>query len=205
MYTLYGRIGSGSAAVEAALSIIGAPHDLVWLDTSAGEHLTEAFAAINPRRQVPALVLPDGGVMTESAAMLLHLADAFPQAGLAPPPGSSARAQHDRWLIFMAVNIYEGELRKAYADRYTIDPDGADAIRAAAEAYLTDQYAIIEAALTNDYILGDDLSMADLYLWMVASWRDPQQVDAETPRVAAHSRRLRGHPIVQAIAERHGV
>jgi glutathione S-transferase len=205
MYTLYGRIGSGSAAVEAALSIIDAPHDIIWLDTSAGEHLTEAFTAINPRRQVPALVLPDGGVMTESAAMLLHLADAFPEADLAPQPGSSARAQHDRWLIFMAVNIYEGELRKAYADRYTTDPDGADAVRAAAEAYLADQYAIIDAALTGDYILGNRLSMADLYLWMVASWRDPDQLEAETPRVAAHSRRLRDHPIVRAIAERHGI
>jgi glutathione S-transferase len=205
MYTLYGRIGSGSAAVEAALSIIDTPHDIVWLDTSAGEHLTEAFAAINPRRQVPALVMPDGGVMTESAAMLLHLTDAFPEAGLAPQPGSSARAQHDRWLIFMAVNIYEGELRKAYADRYTADPDGAEAVRAAAEAYLTDQYAIIDTALTGDYILGDRLSMADLYLWMVASWRDPQQLDKETPRVAAHARRLRDHPTVRVIAERHGV
>lgn len=205
MYTLYGRIGSGSAAVEAALSIIDAPHNIIWLDTSAGEHLTEAFTAINPRRQVPALVLPDGGVMTESAAMLLHLADAFPEADLAPQPGSNARAQHDRWLIFMAVNIYEGELRKAYADRYTTDPDGADAVRAAAEAYLADQYAIIDAALTGDYLLGDRLSMADLYLWMVASWRDPEQLEAETPRVAAHSRRLRDHPIVRAIAERHGV
>ncbi|MBB1249381.1 glutathione S-transferase family protein [Rhizobium sp. G21] len=204
MYRLYGRIGSGSAAVEAALAIIGAPHDIVWVDTSAGEHLTEDFAAINPRRQVPAFVLPDGGVMTESAAMLLHLADAFPEAGLAPRPGSSARARHDRWLIFMAVNIYEGELRKAYADRYTTDPDGADAVRAAAEDYLSAQHAIIEAEMKGDYLVGDSLSMADLYLWMVASWRDPQQIRAETPRVAAHSRRLRAIPQVQAIAERHG-
>jgi glutathione S-transferase len=204
MYTLYGRIGSGSAAVEAALSIIGAPHDIVWVDTSAGEHLTEDFAAINPRRQVPALVLPDGGGMTESAAMLLHLADAFPEAGLAPPPGSSARARHDRWLIFMAVNIYEGELRKAYADRYTVDPDGADAVRVAAEDYLDAQYAIIEAEMTGDYLVGDTLSMADLYLWMVASWRDLQRLNIETPRIAAHFRRLCADAHVAPIADRHG-
>ncbi|WP_137155249.1 glutathione S-transferase [Rhizobium sp. FKL33] len=205
MYRLYGRIGSGSAAVEAALAIISAPHEIIWIDTSAGEHLTEAFTAINPRRQVPALILPDGSVMTESAAMLLHLADAFPEAGLAPKPGTSARAAHDRWLIFMAVNIYEGELRMAYADRYTTDPDGADAVQAAAEDYLSAQYAIIETEMTGDYLVGNSLSMADLYLWMVASWRDPQQMNAETPCVAAHSRRLRAIPQVQAIAERHGV
>lgn len=205
MYKLYGRIGSGSAAVEAALAIIGAPHEIIWIDTSAGEHLTEAFATINPRRQVPALILLDGSVMTESAAMLLHLADAFPEARLAPKPGTSARAAHDRWLIFMAVNIYEGELRKAYADRYTTDPDGADAVQAAAEDYLSAQYAIIETEMRGDYLVGNSLSMVDLYLWMVASWRDPGQLSAETPAVAAHSRRLRAIPQVQAIAERHSV
>ena len=88
------------------------------IDTKEDAHLSETFRRINPRQQVPALQLPDGSVMTEGSAMLLHLADAFPEADLAPRPGTPARAQHDRWLIFAAVNIYEGELRHFYPDRY---------------------------------------------------------------------------------------
>ena len=113
MYILYGSIGSGSASVEAALAVSGIEYEIVQVTTAEGLHLTDDFKAINPRQQVPALRLPDRSVMTEGSAMMLHLADALPSTELAPAPGTAARAQHDRWLVFMAINIYEGELRKA--------------------------------------------------------------------------------------------
>ena len=96
MYRLYGSLGSGSAAVEAALAETGASYEVAVIDTKEDAHLSETFRRINPRQQVPALQLPDGSVMTEGSAMLLHLADAFPEADLAPRPGTPARAQHDR-------------------------------------------------------------------------------------------------------------
>lgn len=89
MYRLYGSLGTGSAAVEAALAESGAPYEVVTIDTKQDAHLTEEFRRINPRQQVQALQLPDGSVTTEGSAMLLHLADAFPEAGLAPKPGTA--------------------------------------------------------------------------------------------------------------------
>jgi glutathione S-transferase len=111
VYRLYGYPQSGSAAVELALVAGGIAHELVVLDPEAGELSSPAFLAINPRGQVPALGLPDGSVVTEMPAILTCLADANPDSGLAPPAGTSARAQHDRWLAFTHANIYEAVLR----------------------------------------------------------------------------------------------
>lgn len=200
MYRLYGSAGSGSVSVEAALAEAGAPYDVIAVDTGEGRHLTEAFRAINPRQQVPALQLPDGSVMTEGSAMMLHLADAFPAARLAPAPGSPARAQHDRWLIFMAVNIYEGELRKAYSDRYGSD---AASIKACGETYVERHYAILEEAIKGPFLLGGDFTMADIYLWMLASWMDQAWLAANCPKVAALAAAVGARPLIAPIHAAH--
>jgi glutathione S-transferase len=204
MYKLYGSPGSGSASVEAALAEVGAKYSVAVINTGDGKHLTDEYRAINPRQQVPALELPDGSVMTEGSAMLLHLADAFPDAGLAPAPGSSARAQHDRWLIFMAVNIYEGELRKAYSLRYSGDEAGAEAVQACADAYVKRQYEILEDAIgAGPYLFGSAMTMADIYLWMLASWMEPAWLSAHSPKIASLAAAVRGRPAVAPIHEAH--
>ena len=104
MYKLYGTTHTSTCAVKAALTEAGASFEEVEITTRANQHMTEAYRQINPRQQVPSLMLPDGSIMTEGPAMLLHIADAHPKAGIAPLPGSSNRAQHDRWLIFLAEN-----------------------------------------------------------------------------------------------------
>ena len=204
MYRLYGSPSTGSASVEAALAQIGADYRIIDVNTGDGAHLTEAYRAINPRQQVPALELPDGSVMSEGAAMMLHLADAFPVADLAPLPGSPARAQHDRWLLFMAVNLYEGELRKAYCDRYTDDPAGADGVRASADAYVKRHYLILEDAIgAGPYLFGATMSMADLYLWMLAAWMDAGWLASHCPKVAALAAAVAMRPRIAPIHAAH--
>lgn len=200
MYRLYGSPGTGSAAVEAALAEAGADYQVIPTITKEGAHLTAEFAAINPRRQVPALQLPDGSFMTEGSAMLLHLADAFPQAGLAPAPGTSARAQHDRWLIFMAVNIYEGELRRGYPDRYADNP--ASVAEMAAE-YVERHYAILDDVIAGPYLLGDHLTMADIYLWNLATWTDPELMARRFPKVHALMTSVRNRPLIAPVDAAH--
>jgi glutathione S-transferase len=200
MYRLYGSNGSGSASVEAALALCGAAYEVVATTTREGKHLTPEYAAINPRQQVPALALPDGSVMTEGAAMMLHLADAFAAAHLAPLPGSASRAQHDRWLIFMAVNIYEGELRKGYSERYGAD---ADSIRACADAYVERHYHILEQAIAGPFLLGMPMTMADLYLWMLAGWMEPEWLARECPKVAAIAAAVSARPELATIHATH--
>jgi glutathione S-transferase len=203
MYRLYGSSGSGSASVEAALAEAGADYSVTSVNTGNREHLTEEYRAINPRQQVPSLALPDGSVMTEGAAMLLHLADAFPASRLAPQPGSSARAQHDRWLIFMAVNIYEGELRKAYAERYSDDAAGAEAVRANADSYVKRHHEILEQAIVGPFLLGGEMTMADIYLWMLACWMDPDWLATHCPKIAALAAAVGVRPHVASIQAAH--
>lgn len=200
MYRLYGSFGSGSAAVEAALAETGVEYEVVATNTKEQAHLTETFRAINPRQQVPALELPDGSVMTEGSAMLLHLADAHPKTGLAPAPGSSARAQHDRWLIFMAVNVYEGELRHFYPDRYS---DHADSVCERAVAYVERHYAIVDEAIKGPYFFGDAMTMLDIYIWNMATWLDPERLAAHFPKVYALMTKVKDRPLIAPIHEAH--
>jgi glutathione S-transferase len=200
MYKLYGSLGTGSAAVEAALAEAGAEYQVIPVVTKDGAHLTDEYTTINPRQQVPSLQLPDGSVMTEGAAMMMHIADAFPQAGLAPKPGTSARAQHDRWLVFMAVNIYEGELRRAYAERYS---DDAKSVAAKAADYLKRHYQILEAEIAGPLFFGHDLTMVDIYLWNMATWTDPEWLAAHCPRVHALMTTVRNRALVAPIDVAH--
>ncbi len=184
MYKLYGTKMTGTCAVKAALTEAGAPFEEVEITTSKKQHLTEEYRQINPRQQVPSLMLPDGSIMTEGPAMLLHIADAHPEVRLAPTLGTPERAQHDRWLIFFAVNVYEGELRKMFGERYTTDTNGKRGVEEAAKAYVDRHYSIFEEALGDGpYFFGDDLSMLDIYVWMLSQWQDAAWLEANCPKI----------------------
>jgi len=85
MYRLYGTNLTGTCAVQAALAELDVPFERIEVSTKEGQHLTEDYKKINPRQQVPALVLPDGLVVTEGPAILNHLADAHPEAPVNDP------------------------------------------------------------------------------------------------------------------------
>lgn len=195
-YMLYGRRQTGSMVVEAALALAGASFTFHPVPSPASNDERAAFASINPRGQVPALIHPDGTVITEGPAILGHLADAFPAAGLAPPPGSPERARHDRWLAFFHANVYEGMLRELFPDRYTTDASGAAAVSEAATAYVRRHFLIFEAEMVQRpaaaFLFGDSPSALDLYLWMLCFWIDAGWLSANCPELAAHWQRMRG-------------
>ena len=105
MYTLYARNGAGSLAVEALLAACGADYKVIVLNRKPDGSFEDFFLAINPKAEVPTLVLPDGSVMTESAAMMIHICEQHPAAGLAPAPGAPGRAQFLRWQVYLAAAL----------------------------------------------------------------------------------------------------
>ena len=105
-YTVYGAAGSGSVPVEAALTLIGAPFEVVEAVTWEGEAERDKVAPVNPMRQIPALVTPDGETLTESAAILIWLAERHPEAALGPEPCDPRRGQFLRWMTFIPASIY---------------------------------------------------------------------------------------------------
>jgi glutathione S-transferase len=202
MYKLYGSIGTGACAVKAALTEAGAPFEEVEITTSTKQHLTEEYRQINPRQQVPSLMLPDGSIMTEGSAMLLHIADSHPAVGLAPIPGTSERAQHDRWLICFAVNVYEGMLRNMLGERYTTDANGKQGVEDAARAYVDRHFNIFEETLGDGpYFFGDNFSTLDIYMWMIAQWMDAAWLEANCPKITRLANTVKVRPKIAPIHE----
>ena len=185
MYKLYWAQGSGAMAPQALFEEIGAEYEKIVIDFEKEEHKSEEFLSVNPMGQIPALVLPDGTLMTETAAMLVQIVDRHPEAKLAPPAGSAERARFLRWLFFLASNVYPTVLRFYYSDRYSTDPSAAEGIKAAAEADLNEQFKILEDALDpGPYLVGEAFSAVDILLWMLIQWHpDPARLFEEAPRV----------------------
>jgi glutathione S-transferase len=128
MYKLYWAKGSGAMAPQALFEEIGAEYEKIVIDFEKAEHKTHGFLSVNPMGQIPALILPDGTLMTETAAMLLQIVDRHPEAQLAPPAGSGERARFLRWIFFLASNVYPAILRIYYSERYSPDPSAVEGI-----------------------------------------------------------------------------
>lgn len=200
-YRLYNRVGSGGFVAEAALAMAEAPYELEELDSKPGTPLPESFRATNPWRQVPTLVLPDGSTLTETAAILIHIAACFPDKGLAPPPGTPEHAAFLRWMVFTNVNIYEAVLRRSYPSRYTTDPDSIESTQEAAIARMGDALTVLENAINpGPFLLGETMSVADIYVAMLFVWF---RGTIDAPRLTALTEGVRQHSVVGPIWRRH--
>lgn len=201
MYKLYWAPNTGAFAPEVLMDLAGAPYEKIAVDWDAKEQHGAAFRKLNPMGQIPVLILPDGTLMTESAAMAQHLADRFPEARLAPAPGSAARAVFDRWLFFLAVNAYGADLRYYYPDRFTSDPVGVAGVRQAAEDELRRLCGLLEEPLTpGPFFGGAAFSALDLYLLMITDWYPPVQ---DRPVIARLRKELLAHPVIRGTWTRY--
>jgi glutathione S-transferase/GST-like protein len=154
--------------------------------------------------QVPVLRLPDGTLLTESAAMIVHLCDLQPDAGLLPAPGTTARAVAYRWLFWLATGLYEADLRYFYPDRYTADPAAADGVRAAALARMDHLLAIADGLIVGPHALGDRFAAVALSLFMLALWHPHAAAACDRhPRLRELVQLVRRRPAVERIWWQH--
>jgi len=204
MYKLYGWKTTGSLASEAALEEADEKYKIIPINIREGEQHTDEYGLINPTRQVPSLELPDGSVVTEGAAILLHIADSHSGSKLAPLPGTSERAQHDRWLLFFAVNVYEGELRKIIPQNYVDSESCAEAVKTAAYQYVEKQYRIFEEFLGDGpYCFGDSFTVLDIYVWMLAQWMPAEWLERECPKINRLVETAKLRPKIAPVQKRH--
>jgi GST-like protein len=194
--TLYGAEGSGSISVEAALTLLGIPYSLVEGATWAEASAREAVAPQNPMRQVPTLVLSDGEVMTESAAILLYLADAYPQAHLAPTTTEPSRRQYLRWMIYVSSAIYSLHWIKPDVQRIGAPLALRESVVNAVHDRIAFCWSNMDAQLNpGRYLLGDELTVLDLYVTVVSRfgpWR--KRFYEVAPKMTSVVRRVDAEP-----------
>lgn len=188
-----------SMAVRIALYEAGldAGYEQVVLSTKRTRG-GDDYLGINPRGQVPALVIDDGTVITEVPAVLQYVAGLAPATGLLPPDGSFARTQVQQWLNYVATEIHKGVFYLMF------NPHAPVEAKAFAQGLLPGRYDFVSKALDgHDYLVGNQFSVADAYLVTTFAWARAAGIDLlPWPVLASYRDRLMARPAVgRAVAE----
>lgn len=204
-FVLYGRPGWGSAIVEAQLAWYGLPFRFEDCgDLLSSPQARERLAPLNPLAQTPVLVLPDGTVMTESAAITLHLADITARDDLVPGPGARERAAFLRWLVFLVANLYPTFTYADIPTRFVRDEAAAAQFLDEVNTYARRLWGMVEAAAAAPWFLGDRPSALDIYLAVMTNWRPGRAWFSEnTPLLAQAARRAAELPALAPVMARN--
>ena len=202
-YVVYGQKGTGSVPVEATLLLLGEPYQVIERQPKEApqSHVMtpREMAQVNPMEQVPALVLPDGELMTESAAILVHLADSHPAARLAPAVDDPRRPSFLRWMTFVAAQIYG--LIWVTDDRSRLAvrrEDEEEVVRRVRERIAHCWRQMDRQIAPGTYLLGEDLSVLDIYVTVVSCWGPRRErFYREAPKMAEVVRRVDMDPRLQ--------
>jgi GST-like protein len=205
-HVLYGSRGSGSAVAELALEWAGLPFRIVNAAQWEPGPDFEALKKINPLAQIPTLVLPGGSVLTESAAILIHLGLAQPQSGLLPAE-ATARAMVLRALVFIAADCYAAVSVSDYPERWCTEPDEATCarVRLAARAQLHRAWEMFADQFdSTPFLFGGEPCAADLLAVVVSKWSGARaHLQAARPAFLATLLRIEAHPRVAPVLARH--
>ena len=208
MYTLYGKAGSGSAAIEAALVVAREPFQIIETASWDKNDAYSDLLRVNPLGQVPTLVLDDGSALSESAAILIYLGTEHPDSKLLPG-NMSERAQAIRGLVFIAANCYSAISIIDYPERWCEDAEGdekiQERIRAGTRARLHRHWEMFADLFPgHPYLSGEDLGALDLLAAVVSKWSGSRK-HIRTHRPAFHETlmKIEAHPDVAPIFARH--
>lgn len=169
-YRLYGTRRSGAAMVELALAEIGVDYEFVETGLGKGAKESDSYLAVNPTGKLPALETPEGEILTESAAILLTLAERHPAAGLLPRRRGPARASAIRWTVFVAAEIYPMIEIVDYPERF-VDKAAAETLKERAQARIRRRWLTVESFIRGDpWLESRGPSTADLAIANVSRW-----------------------------------
>jgi len=195
MYTLYYNPGAASMVVHLALLEIGATHELVLIDFDAKAQRDPKYLKLNPRGVVPTLVI-DGRSLSESAALLMVLADRHPEAMLAPPQGTHEREKWQQWIVYLS-NTLMSTYRLWFYPADLGATEYPSELRAALQRKIEGVWDLLEAELSANgpYLMGKKFSGADLLLTMLMRWsRNMPRPATEWPALKRLADLIRARP-----------
>lgn len=198
---LFYKAGACSLSPHIVLREAGLDFSIEKVDLAAKktEH-GEDYLAINPKGQVPALLLDDGSLLTEGVAIVQYLADQKPDRNLIAPAGTLARYHAIEWLNYIATEVHKG-----FSPLF--NPQTPEAYRAIARDRLEKQFSYLNQVLgTQSYLLGSRFSVADAYLFTVLGWAGHMQFDlAAYPALSDYLARIAERPAVDAALKAEGL
>ena len=204
MYQLYGHRNSGAAAIEAALELCQIA--IRFIDIEASTEAAEDLAKLNPLKQIPTLQLPDGSVLTESAAILIHLGLTFPKSGLLPAKADE-RDQAIRGLVYIVSNCYAAIGVVDYPERWLVIPDEASQqnLIAGARQRLHWSWEVFADQFSAELYLDDETPGAlDVLAAVVTRWAGSREHLRQTrPGFYAWLQRIDRHPVLAPVFARH--
>jgi glutathione S-transferase len=206
MLTLYYSPGSCALASLIALAESGADYRTVRLDFAQNQQRQPEYLAINPKGRVPALVT-EHGILTESPAILVYIAQRFPEARLAPldDPFAFARLQSFNSYLCSTVHVNHAHRMRGY--RWVDDPAALEAMKKKVPQTVGESFQLIERHMfEGPWVMGQAFSVADGYLFTMAQWLAGDGVDIATlPKIRDHQRRVAERPAVKkALADERG-
>ena len=197
MYTLYHSPSTASMAPHILLRELGVPHRLALTDTETGAQRSAEYLKLNPHARVPTLVHGDT-VIYEATAIGLYLCERHPEAGFAPPIESPLRGEFLKWMIYLTSTVQAELMLYFYAERH-VGPDQVAALKAITVDRVAEMFGRIDTHLAHrPYLLGEQISAADLYLFMVSRWtRNTTKKTRDLPHLGALLARIMARPSVQ--------
>ncbi len=198
---LYYTPGVCSLAPHIALREAGQEFDLIKVDLYAKQTDGGAdFNQVNRHGKVPALDIGEDTVLTENPAILQYIADRNPDAGLAPPAGSSARYRLHSWLSYLG-----SELHKLFGPLFA--PGHSDDEKKRSTQGIDSALTRLDEELSaRDYLVGDRFSVADAYLFTILGWPKMVGIDmGKYPALNAYTGRIAQRESVQAALKAEGL
>jgi len=202
---LYYTASTCSLATHIVLEEVVADYSTVRVDFATEQQKSAEYLKINPKARVPALVTNEG-VLTETPAMLVYVAQRFPQARLAPMEDPFFFAQIQSFNSYLCSSVHVAHAHRMRGHRW-VDADDAHSIaamqRKVPEAVGAGFELIEREMLRGPWVMGDQYTICDPYLFTLAQWLEKDGVDpARIPRVVDHRRRMSERPgVKKAIAE----
>lgn len=217
-YKLHNRLGSGGFVVQATLAAAKVEFDYDPIMSVPNEPLGPRVHDLNAWGQVPVLELETGTKLTEIAAILTYLSQTEPSLAQGPTLWIDDHALFHRWSVFLAVNVYEGILRRSYTDRYfSAETDAyraraselpadietliAGTVRQAATDRIHQAFKCIEKETADHkYILSDRLSPCDIFLAMLYAWHNQKP---DLPKCTWITTQVATHDAIRSIWEQN--
>ena len=202
MLTLYYAPGTCALATHIALEEAGAEYDTVRVDFSKAEQRGADYLKINPKGRVPALVT-EHGVLTETPALLIYVAERYSNEGLAPLDDAFDLARAQAFNSYLCSTVHVAHAHRMRGHRWADDPAAIAEMKRKVPQTVGAAFQLIEdGMLEGPFVLGDRFSVCDAYLFTLAQWLEADGVDiGRLPRVIEHRRRIaQREAVITAIA-----